>query len=108
MDCSNEISSSKDEFDFSLLKNKITSIHEPFDDKVNENNDKDSDKVRGVRRRKIKIIDSECESDSNTAEDTERSEWICCTESEEIPSRIQFVPDEKPAGPQIPSNKRTS
>lgn len=104
MEFGNEISSSEDEFDFPLSNDEITSIHKAFDDKVNESSDEDSNKVRGVRRRKIRRIDRECESDSDTVEDTESSEWICCTESEEIPQRIQFLSGEKSAGLQISSN----
>ena len=33
MECDNEISSNKDEFDFSLLNNEINSIHQEIDDK---------------------------------------------------------------------------
>ncbi|KAI4495642.1 hypothetical protein M0802_008477 [Mischocyttarus mexicanus] len=55
----NEISLSEDEFDVMLLKEEITSIHGEFDDRENtssddDDDDDDSDKVRGVRRRKIR------------------------------------------------------
>ena len=45
------------------------------------------------------IIDSECENESDTAEDTQSnsSEWSC-TESEEKPPKIQFIPGEKSTG----------
>ncbi|CAK9810345.1 PiggyBac transposable element-derived protein 4 [Anthophora quadrimaculata] len=104
MECGNEISSSEDEFDFSLLNDEITSIHKTFDDKVYESSEEDNDEVRGVKKRKIRITDSECESDSDTAKEAESSEWIWCTESEETPPRVQFMQGEKPAGAQISSN----
>lgn len=104
MECDNEISSSEDEFDFSLLNDEITSIHKALDDREEESSEEDSDEVRGVRRRKIRVIESECESDSDSAEETEMSEWITCTESEEIPRRIPFVPGERSAGPQVSSD----
>ena len=84
IELSNEISSSEDEFDLNLLKKEITSIHRELDDRENTSSDDDSDEVRGVRRRKIRKIDSEYDNDSDTAEDSKwgSSEWICCTESE--------------------------
>lgn len=48
--------------------------------------------VLGVRNRKIRIVDSE--SDSDIPQDFNNAEWIPC----EILSRIKFVTREKPAG----------
>ncbi|CAK9809611.1 PiggyBac transposable element-derived protein 4 [Anthophora plagiata] len=103
MEFNNEISLSEDEFDLTLLNEEITSIHKELDDTENKSSDDDSDEVRGVRRRKIRRIDSECDSDSDTAEDpqSDSSEWITCTESEEIPSRIPFIAGDTPAGPHV-------
>lgn len=33
--------------------------------------------ILGVRNRKIRIIDSESESDSDAPQDSNNSEWIC-------------------------------
>lgn len=81
MERSNEISSSEDEFDFELLNEEITTIHREFDGRENTSSSDDSDEVSGVRRGKIRIINSECDSDSDTAEDplSDNSEWISCT-----------------------------
>ncbi|XP_035737648.1 piggyBac transposable element-derived protein 4-like isoform X2 [Vespa mandarinia] len=109
MELSNEISSSEDEFEVTLLNEEITSIHRELDDKENtSSDDDDSNEVSGVRRRKIRIINSECDSDSDTAEDpqSDSSEWISCTESEEIPSRIPFIAGDTPAGPHILLDKK--
>ena len=48
MEYNNEISSSEDEFDFSLLNNEITSIHK----EINESNDKHGDEIRGIESEK--------------------------------------------------------
>lgn len=50
MELSNEISSSEDEFDVTLLNEEITSIHRELDDKDNKSSDDDSNEVSGVRR----------------------------------------------------------
>ncbi|KAI4493162.1 hypothetical protein M0802_009579 [Mischocyttarus mexicanus] len=106
---SNEISSSEDEFDVTLPKEEIISIHREIDDRENTSSDDYSDKVRGVRRRKIKIIGNESDSDSDTAEDPQSDsfEWISCTKSEEIPSRISFIAGNGPAGPHILPDEKT-
>lgn len=77
MEYSNEISSNKEEFDLSLLNDEITSIHKAIDDREKKSSDEDRDEVRSVRRRKIRII-SKSENDSDTAKNTENSEWITC------------------------------
>lgn len=64
-----QISSSSDEFDFWTLNEQITSIHDGLRFETNESSGKDSDEVRDVRQRKIRIIDSESETESETAED---------------------------------------
>lgn len=71
---------------------KIDCIHEEINDRNNESSDGDSDTVLGVRNRKIRIVDSE--SDSDIPQDFNNAEWIPC----EILSRIKFVTREKPAG----------
>ncbi|XP_015433556.1 PREDICTED: piggyBac transposable element-derived protein 4-like [Dufourea novaeangliae] len=103
MERNNEISSSEDEFDLELLNEEITSIHRELDDRENASSDDDNNEVRGVRRRKIRIIDSEGDSDSDAGEDpqSDSSEWISCPESEEIPQRIPFIAGNNPAGPHI-------
>lgn len=51
-------SSSEDEFDFLLLlKNEITSMYVTLGDREEESSNEDSDKVRGVKRRKIRVIE---------------------------------------------------
>ena len=67
MECGNEISSSEDKFDFSLLKNEIMSICVTPDDREEESSDNDSNEVKSIKRRKIRIIENECESDSGSA-----------------------------------------
>lgn len=64
-----QISSSSDEFDFWTLNEQITSIHDGLRSETNESSGKDSDEVRDVRQRKIRIIDSESETESETAKD---------------------------------------
>lgn len=84
MERNTEISSSEDEFNFKVLDEEITSLHRELDDTANNSSSDDNDEVRGVRRRKIRVIDSECDSDTDTTEDSQSdsSEWISCTESE--------------------------
>ena len=67
------------EFDFSLLNDEIIFIHKKINDR--ENNDEHGDEIRGIKRRKIRIIDSECKS-NNLNGDTENFKWLTCTESE--------------------------
>ena len=82
------------------MNEEITSLHKKINDR--ENNDEHGNEIRGIRKRKIRIIDNEYENNSSSetiAEDTENSKWIICTESENISRRIQFVLGEKSAGP---------
>lgn len=58
---SNQIFSSEGEFDFSLIDEYITSIHEAFENKKNESSSQDHDEVRGIKSQKNKIIDSRCQ-----------------------------------------------
>ena len=67
MEYDKEISSSEDEFEFSLNE-EITSIHTELNDTKNESSDNDSDEVRFVQRRKVRIIDSD---DNVTAENVQ-------------------------------------
>ena len=108
MERSNEISSSEGEFDLTLLNEEITYIHRELDDTENNSNAGDSDEVRCVRRRKIRVINNECDSDTDTTEDSQsdNSEWISCTESEEISSRIPFIAGDTPAGPHVLPDKK--
>ena len=71
-----QISSSSDEFDFATLNEEITLISDVLRHETNESSGEDSEEVRGVRRRKIRIIDSESEVESETAEDASSSEWV--------------------------------
>ncbi|KAK1137330.1 hypothetical protein K0M31_001842 [Melipona bicolor] len=63
------------------------------------NRENDSDIVLDVRNQKIRIIDSESESDGDAPQDSNNLEWTPCEESSEILSRIKFIANEKPAGP---------
>ena len=47
MEYGNEISSSEDEFEFSLLNDEITSIHKEINDR--ESNDEHIDEIRGKK-----------------------------------------------------------
>ena len=58
----NEISLSEDEFDFSLLDDEIIFIHKRINDR--ENNNEHGNEIRDIKRRKIGIINSECESNN--------------------------------------------
>ncbi|XP_043498380.1 piggyBac transposable element-derived protein 1-like [Polistes fuscatus] len=102
-----ELSQSEDEFDFTMLNEEISAVHKELQDTENNSSSDDSDKVRGVRRRKIRVIDSEYDSDTYTTEDSQSysSEWITCTESEETPSRIPFIAGDTTAGPHAPLDK---
>ncbi|XP_017795850.1 PREDICTED: piggyBac transposable element-derived protein 1-like [Habropoda laboriosa] len=82
MERNTEISSSEDEFDFTVLNEEITSLHRELVD--TENNSSSDDK--------------DSQSDS--------TEWISCTESEEIPSRIPFIAGDTTAGPHAPPDKK--
>ena len=95
-----QISSSSNEFDFSTLNEQITSIHDGLRYETNESSGEDSDEVKGVRRRKIRIIDSE----SETAKGASSSEWVLCRKYDEVPQRAQFISGEYPTGPHITSN----
>lgn len=74
---------------------EINYIYEGIIDKENESSDGDSDIVLSVRNQKIRIIDSESESDSNAPQNPNKSEWTPFEESSEIPLRINFIADEK-------------
>ncbi|CAK9810836.1 PiggyBac transposable element-derived protein 4 [Anthophora plagiata] len=108
MERKTKISSSEDKFDFTVLNEEITSLHTELDDTGNNSSSDDSDEVRGVRKQKIRVIDSECDSDTDTTEDSQSdsSEWISCTESEEITSRIPFIAGDTTAGPHVPPDKK--
>ena len=59
-------------FDFSLLNDEIISIHKEINDR--ESSDEHRDEIRGIRRRKTRIIGNEYEinsSNEDIAEDTE-------------------------------------
>lgn len=96
-----EISSSEDKFNFSSVTNEITFIHKLLVHGEEDGSNEDSDEVKGVRRRKIRLIDSESESENNFAVEIEPSIWTKCTESEEMITRIPFVSDERPVGPKV-------
>ena len=70
MDYDKGISSSEDEFDFSLNE-EITSIHTELNNTENESSDNNSDEVKFVRKRKVRIIDSDSEDSSDTAENAQ-------------------------------------
>ena len=57
------------------MNEEITLISDVLRHETNESSGEDSEEVRGVRRRKIRIIDSESEVESETAEDASSSEW---------------------------------
>ncbi|KAI4476062.1 hypothetical protein M0804_013904 [Polistes exclamans] len=102
MNRGNDISSSEDEFDLELLNEEITAIHRELET-ANASSDEENEEVRGVRIRKIRIINSEGGSDNDSfAEDVplfDSSEWINCPESEEIPQRIKHVLEIQPQRP---------
>ena len=50
-----------------MLKNEIMSICVTPDDREEESSDNDSNEVKSIKRRKIRIIENECESDSGSA-----------------------------------------
>ncbi|KAF7380312.1 hypothetical protein HZH66_014667 [Vespula vulgaris] len=56
---------------------------------INESSGQDSDEIRDVRSRKIRIIDSE--TNSETIEDADSSQWIRCGDSEEMTPRLFFI-----------------
>ena len=78
------------------MNDEIISIHKTLNN-GREGKHEDSNEIGGVRRQKVVIIDNEYENDSDTAEDTQSnsSEWISCTESEEKPPKMQFIAGEK-------------
>ena len=73
---------------------------------TNEYSEEDSEEVRGVRRRKIRIIDSESEVESETAEYASSSEWELCREYEEVPPSVQFIPGQNSTASRIVSNMK--
>ena len=107
MDYDKGINSSEDEFDFSLNE-EITSLHTELNNTENESSDNNSDEIKFVPKRKVRIIDSDSEDDSNTAENAQSDsfEWLSCNGSKKIPSRIQFIAGNTPAGPHVPSDKK--
>lgn len=72
------------------MNNEISSIHKAIDERQKESSNQDKNKVKSVRKRKIRLIDSKYESDRDTAKDTESSEWIMWIESENISRRVQL------------------
>ncbi|KAL2719344.1 piggyBac transposable element-derived protein 4-like [Vespula squamosa] len=92
----NQINSSSDEFDFSILNKQIIWIHDGLRFKTNESSGEDSDEVTSLKQRKIRIIDSESETESETAEDASSTEWALCGEYEEMPRRAQFISGKHP------------
>ncbi|XP_015189377.1 PREDICTED: odorant receptor 85c-like [Polistes dominula] len=103
MEHDEDITSSEDEFNFSAITNEIAPLHRQLVHGNEYRSDQVSDDVRGLRRRKIRIIDCESESHSDCTEETEPSEWTICIEFEEIPTRIPFVPGERQIGLQVPA-----
>lgn len=103
-----EISSSEYEFDFTMLNEDIAALYRELNDTENNSSSNDSDEVRDVRRRRVRVIDSECDSDTDTTEDlqSDSSEWISCTESKQIPSRISFIASDTITGSHIPPDKK--
>lgn len=101
-----QISSSSDEFNFAALDEEITLIHDGLRHETNESSGEDNEEVRGVRRQKIRIIESESEVESETAEGASSSKWVLCREYEEVPSNVQFIPGQNPTAPRIVSNMK--
>ena len=62
MNFRSQISSSENEFDFTLLQDQLDYIHNEFSDIENESSDVDSDIVLGIR--KIRITDNESGNDT--------------------------------------------
>ncbi|KAK1136566.1 hypothetical protein K0M31_001112 [Melipona bicolor] len=92
MDLTSELSSSEDEFCFDTVQDEIQRIHKEISGIESERSDEDDDIVVGVRTRKIRVIDSEPESESDAPQTSDKSEWTACDESREIPLRIKFTP----------------
>ncbi|XP_033326115.2 piggyBac transposable element-derived protein 4 [Megalopta genalis] len=99
-----QISSSSDEFDFATLNEEIALISNELRHETNESSGEDSGKVRGVKRRKIRTIDSESETESEDAEDASSSEWVLCREYEEVPPSVQFIPGQNLTASRIASD----
>ncbi|XP_015436661.1 PREDICTED: piggyBac transposable element-derived protein 4-like [Dufourea novaeangliae] len=101
-------SSSSDEFDFGALDNEITLISDSLRRETNESSGEDGDVVRGVRRRKIRIIesDSEAESDieSDAVEGASNSTWVLCEDYNEVPPNVPFIPGQNITATRIASN----
>lgn len=106
MDFTTELSSSEDEFCFETVHDEIRRIYKEINVMESDQSDEDDDVVVGVRTRKIRVIDSESESDSDAPQTSDKSEWTACDESTEVPPRIKFIPGERSAGPQLPSDVR--
>ena len=96
-----QISSSSDEFNFATLDEESTLISDGLRHASNESSEEDSEEVRGVRRRKIRIIDSESE-----VEGASSSKWVICSGYEEVPPNVQFIPGQNPIAPRIVSNMK--
>ncbi|KOX76113.1 hypothetical protein WN51_11828 [Melipona quadrifasciata] len=91
-DRKSEVSFSEDEFCFDTIQDEIQRIHKEISGIENERSDENHDIVVGVRTRKIRVIDSESESDSDAPQTSDKSKWTACDESWEIPPRIKFTP----------------
>ncbi|KAF7381830.1 hypothetical protein HZH68_015703 [Vespula germanica] len=85
---SDQLNSSEDEFDFSLLNDQITSIYEAIVNETNESNGQ----VTNL------MIDNE------TAEDGVSSQWVRYEDFKKVPPGVQFVSGQKRVGLQITSN----
>lgn len=100
-----QISSSSYKFDFVALDDELTLISGR---ETNESGGEDSDAIRGVRRRKIRMIesDSEVESDveSEAVEGAGSSTWVLCGDYDEVPPNVQFIPGQNPTALRIVSD----
>ncbi|CAD6997562.1 unnamed protein product [Ceratitis capitata] len=85
-----ELSSSEDEFDFTMLNEEISAIHRELKDTENNSSCDDNDEMRGVSWRKNRT----------------RSRTVPnCTESKETPSIIPFIFGDTTVGPHSLSDK---
>ncbi|KAL2731759.1 hypothetical protein V1478_004447 [Vespula squamosa] len=103
MDFTNELRSSE-EFCFDTVHDEIRRIYKKISGTESDESDEDDGIVVAVRTRKIRVIDSESESDSDVPQTFDKLEWTACHESKEVPLRIKSIPGERSARPQVPSD----
>lgn len=76
---------------------------EDLPNRITQDNSDHSDEIIHLKRRKIRVIESETDSNPDIVQ-KDTSEWEDVTESEDSPNRITFTSSEKTAGPHIATN----